>query len=106
MDSAWRRVLELASLEESGMDTLLRGLAAKGVPAPVSGYELNDDGWQADLAWPQHRVAVVLAPNAGAAADIEAHDRDAAFAAAGWDARPVKAWNIEELAAIVAEGAQ
>jgi hypothetical protein len=44
-------------------------------------------------------------PHAGAATDIEAHDRDAAFAAAGWDASPVNAWNIEELAALVAEGA-
>ncbi|MEU4564659.1 DEAD/DEAH box helicase [Actinoplanes sp. NPDC023936] len=102
-DSAWQRVVELADLEESGVESLLRGLIQRHVPAPVSGYELNDAGWQADFAWPRLRIAVVQRLH-GPAAEIEEQDRDAAFAAEGWHVRPAKEWDVDELATLVNEG--
>ncbi len=87
------------------MESLLRGLRSQGVPAPVSGYELGDDGWQAELAWPD-TASRSLSPRSPGPPPTSRPDRDAAYAAAGWHARPVKAWNIEELAALVAEGEQ
>lgn len=103
VDSAWQRVVELADLEESGVETLLHGLISRHVPAPVAGYELNEDGWQADFAWPNLRIAVVQRLH-GPAAEIEEQDRDAAFAAAGWHVRPAKEWDVDELAALVTGG--
>ena len=74
-------------------------LAGLGVPAPTEGevgYELNDQGWQAELAWAGPRVAVV------AGGDEECV---AAFTAAGWDARVAGDWPPDELAArIMGEG--
>ena len=59
------------------------------------GYELNDQGWQAEVAWVVPRVAVV------ADGDEECV---AAFAAAGWDARVAGDWPPEELAARIMGG--
>ena len=59
------------------------------------GYELNDQGWQAEIAWVVPRVAVV------ADGDEECV---AAFAAAGWDARVAGDWPPEELAARIMGG--
>jgi hypothetical protein len=77
---------------------LAHRLAELGVPAPAEdqvGYELNDQGWQAEVAWVIPRVAVV------ADGDEECV---AAFAAAGWDARVAGDWPPEELAARIIGG--
>ena len=77
---------------------LAHQLAELGVPAPGEdqvGYELNDQGWQAEVAWVIPRVAVV------ADGDEECV---AAFAAAGWDARVAGDWPPEELAARIMGG--
>jgi ATP-dependent helicase YprA (DUF1998 family) len=77
---------------------LTHQLAALGVPAPTEdhvGYELNDQGWQAEIAWAAPRVAVI------ADGDEECV---AAFMADGWDARVAADWSGEELAARIMGG--
>ena len=77
---------------------LAHQLADLGVPAPTEdqiGYELNDQGWQAEIAWAVPRVAVI------ADGDEECL---VAFTAAGWDARTAGDWMLEELAARITEG--
>jgi hypothetical protein len=75
---------------------LIYQIAALGVPPPEEeqiGYELGgDQGWQAEIVWEKPRVAVL------ADGDPEGSDCAAAFTAAGWDARPARAWPPEELA--------
>ena len=94
-DTAWRTVLRYVDREESALETLLQELLRRHLPAPVVGYELGDDGWPAELAWPDRRIAVVLA---GPADDPEIADRDRAYAAAGWHARTAREWSADELA--------
>ena len=77
---------------------LAHQLAGLGVPAPTDkqiGFELNDQGWQAEVAWMIPRVAVVADGDEECAA---------AFAAAGWDARVAGDWPPEELAARIMGG--
>jgi replicative superfamily II helicase len=99
-DPAWDRVIEYLDPEEPSLADLARTLADAGVPAPQDGYELNQHGWQAELAWPGARIGVVLAPRAGGPEpDHEAADRDAAFTAAGWEVRPAAEWDPAQLVA-------
>ena len=77
---------------------LAHRLADLGVSAPAEdeiGYELNDQGWQAEMAWLGPRVAVI------ADGDEECV---ASFTAAGWDARVAGDWPPEELAARIMGG--
>jgi ATP-dependent helicase YprA (DUF1998 family) len=77
---------------------LTHRLAELGVPAPAQdqvGYELDDRGWQAEIAWTVPHVAII--------AD-EDEDCVAAFTAAGWDARFAGGWSPEELAARIMGG--
>ena len=72
---------------------LTHQLAGLGVPVPTEdqlGYELNDQGWQAEIAWVAPRVAVIADGDEGCAA---------AFVTEGWDARVAADWPPEELAA-------
>jgi AcrR family transcriptional regulator len=92
-------VLAYLDREESTLELLVQQLARQGVPAPVVGYELGDQGWQAELAWPDRRIAVVLT---GSPDDPEVVDRDRAYAAAGWHARTAREWSVHELAAQLA----
>ncbi|MFI1488753.1 DEAD/DEAH box helicase [Streptomyces sp. NPDC020747] len=97
--TAWDTVLEYLDPEEPGLQLLAVALASMATPAPVDGFELDDRGWMAELAWPARKVGVVLAPRpVGSEPDYEAQDRDAAFAAAGWDVRPASEWTARELA--------
>ncbi|MFJ9647473.1 DEAD/DEAH box helicase [Streptomyces sp. NPDC101206] len=103
-DARWDEVMEYLDEDEPGLAGLARAVADAGVPAPEDGYELDEAGWQAELAWPTVRIGVVLAPRTGgletgAEPDYEAADRDKAFAAAGWDVRPATAWDPAELIA-------
>ncbi|WP_351222528.1 Zn-binding domain-containing protein [Streptomyces sp. NPDC002133] len=95
----WEAVLELLDPDEPGLELLAVALASLGVPAPRDGYELDDRGWMAELAWPDAKVGVVLAHRpVDTEGDPEAEDRDRAYAAAGWDVRPAGAWTARELA--------
>ncbi|MFC8664133.1 DEAD/DEAH box helicase [Streptomyces sp. NPDC057199] len=97
--TVWDTVLEYLDPEEPGLQLLAVALASMATPAPVDGFELDDRGWMAELAWPTPKVGVVLAPRpVGSEPDYEAEDRDAAFAAAGWDVRPASEWTAKELA--------
>ncbi|MEW2040987.1 Zn-binding domain-containing protein, partial [Streptomyces sp. NPDC005534] len=98
-DGAWDAVLEYVDPDEPGLAELAHALADLGVPRPEDGFELDEHGWQAELAWPDARLGVVLAPRGTAGEpDHEAQDRDRAFAAAGWDVRPAGGWTPEEIA--------
>src|SRR5262249_14584753 len=114
-DPAWREALHLLDPDEPGLADLAHALADRCVAAPDVGSELGEAGWQAELAWPSARVGVVLAPPLGTGhgdtvttpadraglIDPEFADRDAAYAAAGWDVRTAAGWNADELAAAV-----
>ncbi|GAA1202297.1 DEAD/DEAH box helicase [Streptomyces rhizosphaericus] len=98
-DPAWDEVIAYL-VEEPGLGELARELAAMGVPAPEAGFELGEAAWPAELAWPGHRVGVVLAHQRGPddAPDADAEDRDRAYAAEGWLVRPATEWDARELA--------
>ncbi|MEU7880179.1 hypothetical protein [Microbispora bryophytorum] len=89
----WEEVLDLLDPEDAALARLAHALTEQGVPAPEAGYELGEQAWQAELAWPQVKLAVVLAGD-----DDEARKRDAAYAQAGWDVRVADDWTAEELA--------
>jgi len=77
---------------------LAHQLAGLGVPAPTEdqiGFELDDQGWQAEIAWVTPRAAVIADGDQECAA---------AFAAAGWDARVAGDWLPDELAARILGG--
>ena len=88
----WRPVLDLLDPDDAALIALVRDLAARGLALPEVGYELGDGNWQAELAWPGRRTAVVLAADGSDAAR-----RDAAYAAAGWEARPAAGWTATEI---------
>ncbi|RAO47814.1 ATP-dependent helicase HRQ1 [Micromonospora saelicesensis] len=95
-ESPWREVLRYLDPAENTLDQLVQQLARQDLPAPVVGYELGDQGWQAELAWPDRRIAIVLT---GPSDDPETEDRDRAYAEAGWHARTAREWSADELAA-------
>ncbi|MFI2380441.1 hypothetical protein ACH5AO_36195 [Streptomyces sp. NPDC018964] len=100
-DTAWDKVIEYLDPDERGLLALAETLAARGVPVPRDGYELDaNTGWQAELAWPDARVGVVRTPNPpeGEDFDPEAADRDRDFAAAGWEVRTAADWTADALA--------
>ncbi|MFV2106088.1 DEAD/DEAH box helicase [Micromonospora sp. LOL_015] len=94
VDTQWQDVLRYLDRDETTLDRLARQLASHGLPAPVVGYELGDQGWQAELAWPDKRIAIVLA---GPDDDPEIEGRDQAYAADGWHARPARDWSVADL---------
>ena len=87
----WR---ETRQLVDPAVLPLLAQLEAR-VPVPEVGYELSDEGWQAELAWPAARVAV-MPPDPDP-------ERDAAFTAAGWTVKAAEDWTPEELRDLVTE---
>ncbi|WP_018801986.1 DEAD/DEAH box helicase [Salinispora arenicola] len=68
----WLDAIDLAS---PLVQRLLTTLAEAGIPLPEIGYELGDDAWPVELAWPGKRVCVVI---------DEDPARDDAYANAGW----------------------
>jgi hypothetical protein len=93
----WEKVIELLDQDEPGLVEFARALAELGVPAPLDiGFELGEQAWQAEIAWPNKKVAIVLAGD-----DDEAGKRDAAYTAAGWDVRAAPGWTPEELAELI-----
>ncbi|MEU2346095.1 DEAD/DEAH box helicase [Streptomyces sp. NPDC013082] len=106
-DPGWDRVIEHLDPEESGLADLAHALAGAAVPAPQDGYELDGHGWQAELAWPDARIGVVLAPRTdGDEPDYEAQDRDRAFTAAGWTVRTAAEWDRAAMIARLTERRQ
>ncbi|MFF2407047.1 DEAD/DEAH box helicase [Streptomyces sp. NPDC058092] len=101
-DEAWNEVIEYL-VEAPGLPELAAALADNGIPAPQAGYELGDAAWPAELAWPHHRVGVVLAHRTGAdgAVDQDAIDRDEAYRQAGWFVRTATEWDVRELGDIL-----
>ncbi|QGN48623.1 DEAD/DEAH box helicase [Micromonospora sp. WMMC415] len=95
-ESPWREVLRYLDRDESTLELLVQQLARQNLPAPVVGYELGDQAWPAELAWPDRRIAIVLT---GPPGDPETEDRDRAYAEAGWHARTARDWSVDELAA-------
>ena len=90
VDRQWAGVYDLLAPE---VEILIHALAEWGVPAPQPdqiGYELGDQAWQAELAWPAQRCAII-------APGPEATDCIAAYNAAGWDARLPGDWPPDEL---------
>ncbi|MFI9106658.1 DEAD/DEAH box helicase [Streptomyces fildesensis] len=104
---AWDEIMEYLVEEEPGLAELTAALAVKGAPAPEAGYELGSAAWPAELAWPGHRIGVVLAhrPNTDGSNDADAEERDAAYAAAGWLVRPAAQWDADDLAGRLADAA-
>ncbi|MFD0902095.1 DEAD/DEAH box helicase [Actinomadura sediminis] len=95
LTDSWVDVLDMIDPDEPGLAAFVRGLAAAGIPSPPDsgiGYELGEQAWQAEVAWPDHKVAIVLAGDGE-----EARRRDIAYAEAGWDVRSVHGWTREEL---------
>jgi ATP-dependent helicase YprA (DUF1998 family) len=102
MDIVWQKVLDQADPEESGLGVLLRELIDRHAPAPEVGYELGEQGWLAELAWPHERIGVVLAPVSPH--DFDAEKRNSAYTDAGWQIATAKEWHVDELIAkIMAE---
>ncbi|BCL12371.1 DEAD/DEAH box helicase [Micromonospora sagamiensis] len=99
-ESPWQEVLRYLDRDESTLTSLVQHLARQNLPAPIVGYELGDDAWPAELAWPEQRLAVVLT---GPPGDPETEDRDRAYAEAGWHARTAREWSVDELAAQLTE---
>lgn len=102
-DSLWDQVLEFLDPEEPGLLPLTQGLFALGVTPPEAGYELDEHGWMAELAWPTARIAVVTAHRpADGERDHDAEDRDKAFAAAGWWIRTAASCAPQDIADLLA----
>ncbi len=108
----WQEILSLITPSEPSLEPLVRDLATRGVAPPELGYELGDGAWQAELAWPDARVGVVLGatppepagllsadarPDGAAAAEADA--RDSAYRQAGWVVRTAVDWDAASLAA-------
>jgi hypothetical protein len=102
-ETAWDGRVEVIDREVA---VLGEALAFLGVPAPADdqvGHELGDEAWQAELAWPDARVAVLAGgPGSGIAA-AEVAGCAAAYRAAGWDARRARDWPPDELAVRILE---
>ncbi|MFD0782694.1 RNA helicase, partial [Micromonospora azadirachtae] len=98
-ESPWREVLRYLDRDETTLEHLVQQLARHDLPAPVVGYELGDQAWPAELAWPDRQIAIVLT---GSPDDPETEDRDRAYAEAGWHARTAREWSVEELTAQLA----
>ncbi|MEU7185246.1 DEAD/DEAH box helicase [Streptomyces sp. NPDC045369] len=109
-DPGWDQVIEFLDPEEPGLADLAHALAAAAVRAPRDGYELDSHGWQAELAWPDVRIAVVLAPRTSGDEpdypDYEAQDRNRAFSAAGWTVGTAAEWDLAALIARLTEQRQ
>ncbi|MFV2197729.1 DEAD/DEAH box helicase [Nocardiopsis sp. LOL_012] len=101
VDPAWVQVNDLMDPDEPGLAALAGKLADRGVPAPEVGYELGSGMWPAELAWPDHKVAVVLSARLhGNAADKERGE--AAYAEDGWHVAEAAQWDVSELVSVLA----
>lgn len=93
-DPGWQDVLRYADLSDPAMSRLVAELSGRGVTAPVIGYELGDEGWLTELAWPIRTTAITVK---GTLDHYELIERDEAYRVAGWDARPAGGWTADEI---------
>ncbi len=98
VDPGWEEALRLADPDEPELDGLMRALIKRNLPVPVVGYELGEQGWQAEFAWPDRRLAIVLS---GPDGDPETEDRDRAYGVAGWHARTARDWSADDIAELI-----
>jgi len=90
LSEAWAQAVEYASSRtEELLFALARESRLRGFDAPEVGFELNDRVPQAELAWPDARMAVFV--------DADEH-RDAAFVSAGWQVAHAETVDVAELA--------
>jgi ATP-dependent helicase YprA (DUF1998 family) len=68
----WQQIIDLA---EEAVRPLVRALAGTDVPLPETGHEVDDGEYQIDIAWPPHRLAIVVDDD---------HERDAWLVSHGW----------------------
>lgn len=97
VDIVWPGVLPDLDPADTALHDLARILAAHDVPRPEVGYELGSAGWVAEMAWPEQKVAVFIDVTGAE----EARRRDAAYAAAGWEAKLVREWLPDRLMSLV-----
>ncbi|MDI3402369.1 DEAD/DEAH box helicase [Streptomyces cavernicola] len=97
----WQLVLgELSYMGDPDIDALAHALADRGDVRPATaGFDAQGISRPVELAWPDHKIGVVLGVDA----------TDSAYMAecqkAGWVVRPPEAWPADELAALLAEEA-
>jgi hypothetical protein len=96
VDADVRWPMDLLAAEVGPLAHALRDRGVSPPPPDYVGYELDDQGWQAELAWDPPKVAIL-------AEGPHAVDCAAVFAAAGWDARLAKDWPPDELARRILE---
>ncbi|MET9779522.1 DEAD/DEAH box helicase [Nocardiopsis alba] len=96
VDPAWVQVIELMDPDEPGLEALAGELQRRGAPAPEVGYELGTGLWPAELAWPDHKVAVVLSAELIGNAEDKARG-ETAYIEAGWQVREADQWEVSEL---------
>lgn len=90
LPQAWAEAVEWASSHtEELLFALAREARTRRIGAPEVGFELGDHALQAELAWPDARMAVFV--------DVNEH-RDAAFVKAGWQVAYSETVNVAELA--------
>ncbi|MGW6567057.1 DEAD/DEAH box helicase [Streptomyces sp. NPDC054975] len=100
--AAWELVLrELSYVGDPAIEALAKALAERGeVPAAEAGWDAAGISRPLELAWPDHRIAVVLDEDA-------ADDRYMAeCVAAGWQVRAPGGWDEKQLAALLDDGRQ
>jgi len=91
-DLLWVGMYDLLAPE---IGVLAHALAERGVAGPEPGqigFELGPEAWQAELAWPLRKLAVIAD-----GPDAEVADCISAYSAAGWDARLPRDWPPDEL---------
>ncbi|MEU3046949.1 DEAD/DEAH box helicase [Streptomyces sp. NPDC006984] len=100
--SVWELVLrELSYVGDPAIEALAKALAERGdVPAAEAGWDASGISRPLELAWPGHRIAVVL--------DEDAADGPymAECVAAGWQVRAPGGWDEKQLAALLDDGRQ
>ncbi|WEV24869.1 DEAD/DEAH box helicase [Streptomyces sp. 71268] len=97
--SAWQMVLtELVKYGDPGVAEFAERLAGRGdVPAGWTGWDVDGVPRTVELAWPDHRIGVVLVE------DAEDAEYMARCTAAGWQVRAPQEWDADELARMLGE---
>ncbi|MFB7630619.1 DEAD/DEAH box helicase [Streptomyces sp. NPDC056149] len=97
--TAWQLALgELSKWGDPYVAALAERLAARGdIPAGRASWDVDGVSRTVELAWPGHRIGIVLAE------DAEDTEYMAQCAAAGWQVGAPDDWDIEQLARLLGE---
>lgn len=82
--------IDIELLADPAAQPLVQGMWVAGAPVPQFGTD-QVDGWEAELAWPHRKIAVLNGVSRDAA------QRLAAFETAGWQAKIAADWTIVDL---------